>query len=77
MVVRTVAPVLMMLGHVAAVFASGLFMAQRDTDAPSSAKRAKFLGLVAFLRILKSFLFLRVEARNDIRKKLKTRIYQR
>ncbi len=46
-------------------------MARRDIDIVANAKRAKFLGLVAFLRILKSFLFLCVEVQNDIRKTLK------
>lgn len=46
-------------------------MTQRDSTPRLALKGLNFLAWPRFLRILKSFLFLCVEAQNDIRKKLK------
>jgi hypothetical protein len=69
--VQTVALALMMPKPVAVVFASVLFMVRRDSMLRLPPKGLNFLAWPRFLWILKSFLFLCVEARNDIRKKLK------
>jgi hypothetical protein len=66
--VQTVTPALMTSRLVAVVFASELLMAQLDSTPRLAPKGLNFLAWPHFLRILKSFLFLYVEARNDIRK---------